>query len=129
MNMDKYLPIGTVVILKNGEKKLMITGFHALSMLDNKPISFDYSGCMYPEGVLSSDESFLFNHDMINEVCFIGYENEEEKEFNEKLKENEELILNSIKSPEEVNSNNTLEETKESEIPKNKTDVFDKLRL
>ena len=27
MNYDKYLPIGTVVLLRGGTKKAMITGF------------------------------------------------------------------------------------------------------
>ena len=47
----KLLPIGTVVYLKDGKKPLMIIGFCAMS--DSKV--FDYSGCLYPEGVISSD--------------------------------------------------------------------------
>ena len=49
---EKYLPIGTVVMLKGGKKRLMISGFCSISADDSKVI-YDYSGCMFPEGFLS----------------------------------------------------------------------------
>lgn len=84
---EKFLPIGTVVMLKNGTKRVMITGFCAVENNGNLKM-WDYSGCMYPEGFLSSDETCLFDHNQIEKVYHLGLaEDEEEKEFKEKLKE------------------------------------------
>ena len=46
---------------------------------------FDYCGCMYPEGVISSERNLLFNHDQISRILYMGYNSEKEKEFKEKL--------------------------------------------
>ena len=55
---EKYLPIGTVVMLKGGKKRAMITGFCAISE-DNKDKIYDYSGCLYPEGFISSNQTAI----------------------------------------------------------------------
>lgn len=84
---EKYLPIGTVVMLKGGSKRVMIAGFCAMDGSDATKM-WDYSGCMYPEGFLSSTQTCLFNHDQIEKVYHLGLaEDEEEKEFKNKLKE------------------------------------------
>ncbi|MBD9085785.1 DUF4176 domain-containing protein [bacterium] len=85
MKYEKYLPIGTVVLLKGGTKKVMITGFCSITEND-KNKTYDYSGCLYPEGFLSSNQTLLFDHSQIDKIYFVGYQNEEEKEFKEKLK-------------------------------------------
>ena len=81
---DKYLPIGSVVLLKGGTKKVMITGFCSIAE-ENQEKIYDYCGCIYPEGYLSSDEICLFDHDQIAEINFVGFENDEEKEFKDNL--------------------------------------------
>lgn len=83
---EKYLPIGTVCILNGGTKKVMITGFCATPENDKNKI-FDYSGCMYPEGFLDSNQACLFNHDQIRNIYFTGYQDQEDIEFKLKLKE------------------------------------------
>ena len=84
---EKYLPIGTVVMLKGGSKRVMITGFCAMGD-DNHEEIWDYSGCMYPEGFLSSDQTCLFNHSQIEKIYHLGLaDDDEEKAFKEKLKE------------------------------------------
>lgn len=83
---EKYLPVGTVCLLQDGSKKIMITGFCVKSP-DVEGKEFDYIGCLYPEGVISSDQNLLFNHDQIVQVFYKGYECEEETEFKAKLKE------------------------------------------
>ena len=60
----KFLPIGTVVMLKGGTKRVMITGFCSIEG-NNMNKMWDYSGCMYPEGFLSSKQTCLFNHEQI----------------------------------------------------------------
>lgn len=81
---EKYLPIGSVVLLENGTKRLMITGFCVVPN-DDKTKVYDYSGCLYPEGVISSEQIALFNHDQIKTIYAIGYSDDEEKQFKEKL--------------------------------------------
>ena len=55
---DKYLPIGTVVTLKNGSHRIMITGF--TSMGSDSGIVYDYVGCPYPEGFTSCGNMLYF---------------------------------------------------------------------
>lgn len=83
---EKYLPIGSVVLLKNGTKRMMITGYASIDM-KNKDKVYDYMGCLYPEGVITTNESLLFDHDNIEKVFCVGYQDEEQKEFIAKLKE------------------------------------------
>ena len=87
MKPEKYLPIGTIVQLKNAEKKLMITGFVPVDMENEKNEIFDYCGCPYPEGVYTMEEILLFNHDDIYKIFYLGYSDEEEVEFKKKLDE------------------------------------------
>ena len=81
---EKYLPIGTVVLLKGGTKRAMITGFCSVAQ-ENQEKIYDYSGCVYPEGYLSSNQVCLFDHDQIEKIFFVGYEDEEEKAFKDRL--------------------------------------------
>ena len=80
---EKYLPIGSVVTLKDATKKLMITGYLPASA-DHRV--FDYNACVFPEGVLTSDKTLAFNHDRIQEIHYMGFENEEFQKFNSELK-------------------------------------------
>jgi len=73
--MKKYLPIGSVVHLINGEKTLMIYGRKQVSA--ESEVIYDYLSCPYPEGDIDG-ESYLFNHSDISEVMFTGYINAEE---------------------------------------------------
>lgn len=84
--IDKYLPIGSVVLLKNAKKRIMITGFVSKDPNDASKV-FDYSGCLYPEGIINSNENLLFNHNQIQYIYFIGFNDEEERDFKSKLKE------------------------------------------
>lgn len=83
---DKFLPIGTIVLLKNGKKRLMITGF-CVRTNDKDSKMYDYSGCLYPEGILTTEQIAMFNHDQIDKIFSVGYSDEEERFFKEKLKE------------------------------------------
>lgn len=81
---EKFLPLGSVVLLKNATKRLMITGFYVKAD-ENDEKTYDYVGCLYPEGVISSKENCVFNHEQIDKIFFIGYSDDEEKSFKEKL--------------------------------------------
>lgn len=82
---DKYLPIGTVVMLKGGTKRVMITGYCSIEQ-DKPEKMYDYNGCLYPEGFLSSNQTCLFDHNQIDKIYSYGLEDEEEKKFIEQLK-------------------------------------------
>ncbi len=82
---EKFLPIGTVVMLKGGTKRAMITGFCSVAQDDSQK-TYDYSGCLYPEGFISSNQICLFDHEQIERVYFLGYVDDEETAFQLKLK-------------------------------------------
>lgn len=86
MNYKDFLPIGSVVVLKEGEKKLMVFGILQTNA-ENAEEEYDYIGVPYPEGNLGDEYQYLFNHDNIAEVFFRGYEDEERATFVEKLVE------------------------------------------
>ena len=46
---------------------------------------FDYGACFYPEGMITSDQLFAFNHEQIERVCFLGYATENQKEISKVL--------------------------------------------
>lgn len=80
----KYLPVGTVVLLQSGTKRVMINGFCAIDPKEPNRI-YDYSGVLFPEGSLSSDQALLFDHVQIVRVDHVGLQDDEEREFKTKL--------------------------------------------
>ena len=112
-NNEKYLPIGSVVLLKGGTKKAMITGFCSVAEEDTKKM-YDYTGCIYPEGFLDFDQICLFDHNQIEKVYHVGYIDEEEKSFKKELIE----IANKFESGEESTTtffNDYIEDEDEEE--------------
>lgn len=81
---DKFLPLGSVVLLKGGTKKIMINGY-CIKTSAKKYKVFDYRGCPFPEGVFSSGVA-LFNHNDIEKVLFEGYKNGKAIKFLDTLK-------------------------------------------
>lgn len=91
---EKYLPIGTVVLLKNGNKKVMITTYLIFPDQGKDTKMYDYGACTFPEGVIESGYAIAFNHDDIKEVVFLGCADDEQKRFSQLLLSNEEQIRN-----------------------------------
>lgn len=81
MKNIKFLKLGTVIKLKDADKKLMIIGYLPMEKDVNDNMLFDYVGCLYPEGLVSIDNTFMFNHDKIEEVYNDPFEDEESKSF------------------------------------------------
>ncbi len=81
--MKTYLPIGSIVLLKGGKKKIMIYGRRQRRVTDSN--EYDYIACLYPEGNLNEDYMYLFNHEDIDTVVFRGYSDVEEEVFIERL--------------------------------------------
>ncbi len=84
-NVRELLPIGSVVLLKEGTKKAMIYGIKQVDKATET--EFDYLGVVYPEGNLGDGSQFFFNHDAVDEVCFRGFDDEERKDFINRLAE------------------------------------------
>ena len=85
---EKFLPIGTVVLLKNGKKEVMITSYcifpNNTEYKEGQEVKatkkmYEYAGCIYPEGILDSNVSCAFNHDQIVQILHIGYESDKQK--------------------------------------------------
>ncbi|MCR4908001.1 MAG: DUF4176 domain-containing protein [Lachnospiraceae bacterium] len=73
------LPIGSVVLLNGAKTKLMITG--RIISDEKMETIYDYVGCPYPFGMMGDENQFFFNRDAIERVYFIGFQNEEELQF------------------------------------------------
>lgn len=71
-----YLPIGSVVLLEGGKRRLMVYGRKLKSKDDNQ--EYDYMGCLYPEGATNGEDVILFNHNQIQMVYFVGFQDLEE---------------------------------------------------
>lgn len=71
-NKLPVLPIGSVVMLKNGKKPVMIIGYFQETALI-KDMVYDYLGVPYPEGNIHIGVQFGFQMTDIGEVLFTGY--------------------------------------------------------
>ena len=81
--MDTYLPIGSVVLLRGGKKKIMIYGRKQRTLDTGE--EWDYLACPYPEGFLDQKHVYVFNHEQIETVCFLGFHDNEDAALVEKL--------------------------------------------
>lgn len=72
MEKKEYLPLGSIVLLKEGIRKVMIIGRALNVKKDGKTYFFDYGGVLYPDG-LTGDEMVYFDSDAVVRVYFHGY--------------------------------------------------------
>lgn len=103
---EKYLPLGTVVLLEGGTKRVMITGF-ATASSDDPDLIYDYAGCMYPQGFITSNQTVLFDHDQIQKIYHFGLIDPEWVEFQSNLKKFLESLDEQNISAFGTNINNT----------------------
>ena len=82
-NVKNLLPIGSVVRLKEGRKKVMVFGIKQTDTATS--VEHDYIGVVYPEGNMGEQLQFFFEHDGIEEVVFRGYEDKERENFINRL--------------------------------------------
>ncbi|PKM57235.1 MAG: hypothetical protein CVU98_07180 [Firmicutes bacterium HGW-Firmicutes-3] len=83
MMIKGLLPIGSVVKLKEGIKRVMIFGVKQTNEEDNT--EYDYIGVLYPEGNIGLEYQYLFNHSDVETIYYRGYEDEERISFIEEL--------------------------------------------
>lgn len=79
------LPIGSVVRMEDGTKSLLIVG---ILQTNSEGKMYDYIGCPFPEGYIDADHLFLFNHNDIKDVYYVGFSDEERNEFVDYLEKN-----------------------------------------
>ena len=88
---DKFLPLGTIVKIKNLDREVMISSYCIIPKVDiatkSKPDIREYGGCYYPDGFIRTDRIIAFNHDQIEKVVHMGYETEESKKYSTKCTE------------------------------------------
>lgn len=77
MEEKRFLPLGSVVIIKGSVKKIMIIARGAITLKNGKQKYFDYGACTYPEGVLG-DSILYFNHKDIQSIIYKGFMDEDE---------------------------------------------------
>ena len=75
----KLLPIGSVIMLREAKKPLMILGVCQTAVEENK--LYDYIGVLWPEGNIGTEGQFLFNHEDIEKILFRGLDGIQRDEF------------------------------------------------
>lgn len=83
--MQELLPLGSVVVLKEGTKKLMIIGRLQQNVKTKK--MYDYAGCPWSEGYMDKEHCYVFNHEDIDLLYYLGMQDIEEFNFRFKLDE------------------------------------------
>lgn len=77
--MKEYLPLGSVITLKNGSKRLMIVG-RLQNQIGSNDI-YDYAAVLWPEGLVDSKHFYLFNQEDLDKLYYIGLQDMEEFQF------------------------------------------------
>lgn len=101
----KYLPFGSVVLMIDAKKRIMITGY-AVKAPESGDRLWDYIGCLWPEGMIVPDKNLLFDHKDIQQIFAIGYTDDEQKRFMS--------VLDKATEIKEQRENNVVEQQKES---------------
>lgn len=104
---EKYLPIGSVILLKGGTKKVMIIGFGVVAD-NNQSKVWDYCSILYPEGYLAENKVLMFDHDQIEKIYFLGYEEEEEIAFKKELDKVMDEFKEMIEKGDSTNTPNNI---------------------
>lgn len=84
MEEKKILPLGSVVYLKEGNKKLLIVARGLVAKKGEGHIYFDYGGVPYPEGLMD-DKMAYFQHEAVTKVVFEGYSDLDDEATVEKI--------------------------------------------
>ena len=94
--MREFLPIGSVVLLKGTEKKLMIIGRVQVC----EGTVHKYSAVLYPEGYVGSEGIYLFEEEDIEVLYYIGIQDEEEFVYRKALQEMVEKRVDAVSGEE-----------------------------
>ena len=84
-NIKKYLPLGTVVTIKNNDFFYMIVGY-TQRISDN---TYDYIVVKYPIGFVDFNTLAFFNHENIEEIIYLGSYNDKMNKILKQIKDSE----------------------------------------
>ena len=79
--IEKYMPIGSVLKLKDKIGNFMIIGFK----YKINDVEFDYLGIKYPEGVNKDINPIVFNHEEIEKIFHVGMTSNIQRKYNQEL--------------------------------------------
>lgn len=88
VNVEGWLPVGSLVLLKDGDRPVMVTG--QMQEEAGTGSYWDYLGYPYPEGRADASKDYFFNRDMVDGVVFVGYQDEAGLEYLDFLSEHDE---------------------------------------
>ena len=105
--MDKlnFHPLGSVVLVRGGIKKIMVIARGLAAEVQGEIKAFDYGGCLYPEGLIA-EQLLYFNHADIAKVVFKGFVDDDEALMVENINEWFEKSPYEKGNPEELNEQN-----------------------
>ena len=84
-NIKKYLPLGSVVTIKNNDFFYMIVGY-TQKISDN---TYDYIVVKYPIGFVDFNTLAFLNHDNIETIIYLGSYNDKMNKILKQIKDSE----------------------------------------
>ncbi len=81
---NSFMPLGTICSVSGNNKKVMIIGY-LYNDFKNGLKTYDYLGIPFPEGFMLPNRLITFNKSDISNIEFMGYQDEEYKNFNNLL--------------------------------------------
>ena len=101
MKYSDLLPAGSVVLLKEARKRVVVIGLMPIKHIKSREdIAYDYIGVPYPEGYIGTESAFLFNHGDIQHISFIGYSDGERELFVDTIQ----IMIDKVKDIVKTNS-------------------------
>lgn len=98
--INKWLPIGSIVHLDNYDGLLMIISYMVSSEDDG--VYWDYAAVPYPQGLVGPEGHVLFDRDVIDDILYLGFRNDEGELYRDALNE----LLVEFGSKKEASRNN-----------------------
>lgn len=84
MERIEILPLGSIVYLREGNKKIMIIARGLVAKNGDGHVFFDYGGVPYPEGLVD-DQMAYFQHESITKIVFEGFKDLDDEATIEKI--------------------------------------------
>jgi hypothetical protein len=83
---NRFLPLGSVVLLKDAQRPIVIIGYTVVE--EGSTDIWDYLGCAYPIGVIDPSKNLLFQRNQIAQVLHTGYTDDDGNKFLDQLTDN-----------------------------------------
>lgn len=89
----KWLSNGSVISIKDARRRLMIVG---RLQRGGDGTLFHYAGVLWPEGLISPNELYLFNQEDISILWFMGFQEAEEFHYRKILQNQSDSIYDQL---------------------------------